>query len=395
MHICDREQNPYFITLNELKEQLLIIKEKNFTIHKIQPSNIHLTGGDPLTHPQFFEICELINKILPHFTITVSTNGLLLNKFSDEQLNSLSKKLKVTFQLSLYPKLSLLKMYEKLQKRFESLDLNLTFFGGSHFYFSKQEKTTFKNNSHKDYSIQCSTLLNNQNHIIFFKDGIFSCWKDINILQKEPWTNIDYLKINQTKKNQELMQNCKHMFCDICKKNNGSGGLEYILWNNHYKYSELIFLNNLKELYVNYYNIYYELQHEYNDYKDILKSSLFQSNLSKQQAHYANTRYLNGLGDIFIPFDNYLSTNLKDFLSNFPDINKYNIYFISFTDNKIIEDQNFSLFLPFDGELKLNTYFLKANSKYFAYKTFLENSYLNNKFYIDLTLPYFTIKKLQ
>ena len=83
MQSCDRITNPYYITIQELEEYLKILQTKTYTVNNIPVKTIHLTGGDPLTHPNFIELCELTHRYLPNMCIDISTNGLYLNKFSD------------------------------------------------------------------------------------------------------------------------------------------------------------------------------------------------------------------------------------------------------------------------------------------------------------------------
>jgi hypothetical protein len=43
-------------------------------------------------------------------------------------------------------------MYKKILTRFEKLKLRYTFYGGSHFFFSKQEKITNHENPCRGYN---------------------------------------------------------------------------------------------------------------------------------------------------------------------------------------------------------------------------------------------------
>ena len=45
-----------------------------------------ILGGEPLLHPSFIEICIIARKELPYSRIRVTTNGLLLNKLSKQDL---------------------------------------------------------------------------------------------------------------------------------------------------------------------------------------------------------------------------------------------------------------------------------------------------------------------
>ena len=112
MQSCDRKnENPYFVNIEELKEQLLHLQNKVLTINNRNPKSFNLTGGEPLLHPQFFEICRLIRQLFPDFYINVCSNGLLLNKLSDNKLIELAQ-LNIKFQISYYPDLKLLNYYD-------------------------------------------------------------------------------------------------------------------------------------------------------------------------------------------------------------------------------------------------------------------------------------------
>lgn len=394
MQSCDRITDPYYMTIEELKDCLKVLSQKDFVVNGKPIKTIHLTGGDPLTHPKWKEFCQLIHEYLPNISIDISTNGLLLNQISDKDLLFLYKEYKITFQLSIYSDINLLKMYKKILTRFENLKLRCTFYGGSHFFFSKQEKITNYENPCRGYNEQCKQMLLNQNYAIFHKGKIYNCWKDINILQKENCTNDDLYWFNLNTPN-ELNQVKEHYYCNLCKRNNGSGGEEFILWQHHNKQAKEIFNYNLKELYVYNYPLYYSLQHDCKKNLEVLSDELFQKFLSENQKFYANTRFLSGKGDIFIPFSNEIPFQLKTFLNNIKDIEQYNIYFISIKSLPDNEEKIYNLFLPFNRGEKLNNYFLKANNLFNAYKTFLNNSYLSNKFIIDIKQNNFELLPLQ
>lgn len=395
MQSCDRIKEPYYMTKQELIECLKILQKKNFTIQGNPVRTIHLTGGDPLTHPQWKEFCQLIHEYVPNLYIDISTNGLLLNQLSDEELKYLNTEYKITFQLSIYPDINLLKMYKNIMQRFKKLNIFFTFDGESHFFFSKQDKTGNILKQSRDYSQNCKQILDNQTHVIFYKGKIYSCWKDINILQRENHLNDDGYILNDDTPT-ELIQNKKHYYCDVCKYNNSSGGEEFILWQHHSKNAEEVFNSNLKELFIYNYPLYYSLQHDCKKKLDVVHDELFQKFLSQNQKHYVNTRFLNGKGDIFIPFSKEIPFDEKFlFLNNMKDINQYNIYLISINNSQEVEDKAYNAFLPFNKGSQLNVYLLKASSLYNAYKTFLDNSYLSNKFIIDIEQNNFELLPLQ
>lgn len=387
MQSCDRITNPYYITIQELEKYLKILQTKTYTVNNIPVKTIHLTGGDPLTHPNFIELCELTHRYLPNMCIDISTNGLYLNKFSDLQLESLNKNCNnhIHFQLSMYPTEQLLAMYKKIINRLSKLNISFNFGGSSHFFFSKQNPTNFNCNKGNGYNPECYNMLLNQTHTILYKGKIYSCWKDINFLQrKEKYQNEDDAYVLSIDTPTELLQNKKHYYCNNCKHSSGSGGEEFILWQHHNKQAKKIFKHNLKEIYVRDYPLYYSLQHDCKKHLKVLKDELFQKYLSENEKRYANTRFLNGKGDIFIPFDKEISPQVKQYLENLLDIQQYNVYLISINASNNIQEKTYSMFMPYDKNGKLNNYFLKANNLFDAYKTFLNNSYLSNKFIIDI-----------
>lgn len=386
MQSCDRINNEhYFITLTELTEALKIIKRNSCTVGNKPIAEINLTGGDPLTHPAFIKICELTHQFFPDVRIQVSTNGLFLNKFTDQQLIYLSENYNVGFQISLYAKKSLLEMYNKILERAEKLGIFIATDGGSHFFFTKQDLIEKNGANYPGYTESCKNLIYNQNHVILYKNNIYSCWKDINFSQQSFKTN-DNLNINSIQMNQELIQNKEHNFCEYCKKCRGSGGEEFILWNHHQKNAEFIFQHTMEELFVDHYDIYHNLQHNLNieEIKEILSNQLFQQYLSDNQKRFANTRFLKGKGDIFIPFSKELDTNLKNFLLSYPNIIDYNLYFVSVNNDSEIEKKAYQIFVPYYTPENLNSYLLKANNLVSGYKSFIDNSYLQNKFILDI-----------
>ena len=389
MQSCDRIKDPYYLSLKDLEEQLLIIKEKKLVVNNLLIDTIHLTGGDPLTHHDFIDMCKLVHKILPEYNLDVSTNGILLNKLTDEELLYLENELKVKFQLSIYPHPSLFKMYEKLKDRFKKLNLYISFFGGSHFFFSKQSLCNSKTSiPERGYCNRCIDKINSQSHVILYKGNLYSCWNDINFLQIDEHPNHNPLKLIDTKENQNVQQINKHYFCNLCEKNNGAGGAEFMVWQHHNKNADIVFKTNYNDLYVNNYDIYYQLQEGNQDYIPLLSNPFFQENLPEDQKYYANTRYLDGKGDIFIPFDDFIPCELRDILKAQKNIIDYNLYFVSICNNKInskkIEEEIFSIFGPYRHDQIIKTYFLKANDLYGAYKVFLKNSYLKEKYILDV-----------
>ncbi len=387
MNSCDRTTNPYYMSIEELENNLKILQKQNFTINNAKIKLIHLTGGDPLTHPQIINFCTLIHEYLPDNHIVISTNGLFLNKMTDTQLIELHFKYKVIFQLSIYADINLLKMYKKIKQRFDRLKIQIHFDGNSHFYFSKQDKFNYTTNKHRgdeDFS-KCQIKMMNQDHVILYKGKLYSCWKEINIIQKEndaTINNDDNQKFNEATSN-ELMPNKKHYYCGICKYYVGSGGYEYILWQHHNKNADKVFDLSLRDLFIYDYPLYYDLQHNCKHYKEILQDELFLQYYPEEQKKYTDIRFFNGKGDVFVPFKKNISYEFTKFLSNIDNLEQYNFYFVSINNLPETETDVYNSYCPF-GVQKIKSYFLKADNILQAYNTFLNNSYLSNKFVIDI-----------
>ena len=64
---------------------------------------IILIGGEPMVHPQFLEICEILRKELPQEDISIATNGLTLHKFSDKELKHIIQDYHIDLKMSIYP----------------------------------------------------------------------------------------------------------------------------------------------------------------------------------------------------------------------------------------------------------------------------------------------------
>lgn len=76
--------NPRFMPIEEFKETCLLLKEKI-----PQLKIFSLWGGEPFLHPQFIELCRIANEVFPNL-VQCGTNGLLLQNYSDEQLDELA-----------------------------------------------------------------------------------------------------------------------------------------------------------------------------------------------------------------------------------------------------------------------------------------------------------------
>ena len=247
----------------------------------------------------------------PDIFLNVSTNGILLLKYTEEELLYFKNVLHIDFSISIYPDSNLLKIYEKLFQLNEKHYLNLAI-NDSHFYFSKQSKinnniefprTRFQND-------KCDIKLKNHNYVIFFKNNIYNCWCDIQNLQKHyPFEETDNLNINNLITNLELAHIKKHSLCNLCEYSDDSPGGNWLIWQhtNNKDFAQLVFKNNLLELFLNHYDIFYKLEYDYKNQLEILNNPLFlkffNDRNNPDEYRFTMVRFLNGEGDIFIPFN--------------------------------------------------------------------------------------------
>lgn len=390
-HGCDHDNNPYYLSLEELENILIQIKKNQPTIKGHLINNICLTGGDPLTHPQIIQFCKLIRFYFPDIFLNVSTNGILLLKYTEEELLYFKNVLHIDFSISIYPDSNLLKIYEKLFQLNEKHYLNLAI-NDSHFYFSKQSKinndiefprTRFQND-------KCDIKLKNHNYVIFFKNNIYNCWCDIQNLQKHyPFEETDNLNINNLTPNLELAHIKKHSLCTLCDYSDDSPGGNWLLWQhtNNKDFAQLIFENNLLELFLNHYDIFYKLEYDYKNQLEILNNPLFlkffNDRNNPDEYRFTMVRFLTGEGDIFIPF-NKKNDKLQELLLSQKNIEKYNIYLISLNTPEEEMREIYNTLPMYDGQSPLNIYYLKAHSLYDAYNQFIEHSHCKKKILIDI-----------
>ena len=88
---CDITPFKYFITEEDFKTTLSLLKEKIPSIQRLI-----LSGGDGLIHPKLIDFCTEARKYFPFpIELNIYTNGLLLPKYSDEQIKFLTQELHI------------------------------------------------------------------------------------------------------------------------------------------------------------------------------------------------------------------------------------------------------------------------------------------------------------
>lgn len=90
---------PYKVTLEQFEKDMKRLSE--LTNEGRELGTIGILGGEPLLHKDFIELCILARKYLPYSRVRVTTNGLLLNKLTGQQLGIL-RRFDIEFLISKY-----------------------------------------------------------------------------------------------------------------------------------------------------------------------------------------------------------------------------------------------------------------------------------------------------
>ena len=161
-------REPYFITVEEFSVQLKNLRDK------VPVSFISFCGGEPTLHPQFMDLCkELFNQI-PDCYLQIITNGTLLNKFSEEDLQFLSK-YNVCFTITIYPKIEYIKIVENFENKCKTTYSNIKIdFKGIRPYFGKYDYNAYGDNDPDNFYYFCEK--SHQCHsFVIFKNRLYNC----------------------------------------------------------------------------------------------------------------------------------------------------------------------------------------------------------------------------
>lgn len=365
----------------EDKEHNWFISEEQFvsTLQKLKGTNIegctryviNLTGGDPMLHKDWKKFALLAAEMFPDSTCFLSTSGPLLATLDDDILMECHNK-NVRFGITLYPSMKLLPMYQAIEEKFKRLGILdylswnpiRIIFGKPFIEENKNGKDCFQYNFPKiDYCfIYKDNLYNCQN--LFYQDmkndKISTSYNVSNI------TNNCDLKFPGTKKD---CQNCKLTFH------------ENILWHFDSQIPKDCLFTPLRELFLHDYNSYYLLQHDCKEHLEVLNNDFFKRHYKEKLLHpIAKTRFFSGKLDVFIPYNNYINKEMSDLLKAQNNLDNCNIYLVSYTDDININTKVYDdFYIP-----QKNIFFLKANNYLDSIHKFLNNSYLNNKYCLDI-----------
>lgn len=92
---------------------------------------IRILGGEPLMHPDLFEVLKETRDAFPHSEVDLCTNGLLVPKMDDMSLKLL-KDLQITIHVSGYPPTE--KIETQINERLSELDLPYTYLRRPEFF---------------------------------------------------------------------------------------------------------------------------------------------------------------------------------------------------------------------------------------------------------------------
>ena len=375
---CENVKDPWYI--NDEDFENILLKLKNTNIDNCSNYSINLTGGDPLLHPNWLKYALLTRKILPECVCYISTNGLLLHSIPDEVLQFCINN-NIRFGITIYPSMKLLPMYLQIKERFEKLKISnflswnptkITF--GKHTFLNLNEQKLYSNN--KMFDICYEHMFKECDFCFIYKNKLYNCQ---NAFYQDRMNGISDIAfgINDINENNLSLKNpiTKHE-CKNCK----IGSTETILWHLNSKVPAHCLKKSLKELYLEDYENYYLLVHDCKEHLECLKHEFFIQNFQNQFSKFEKIRFFKGKADIFIPFNQFIDNNFYNLLKSQMNLDKYNLYFISYTNNQNINESVYDLFyIPNE-----NIFFLKANNYLEAIHIFLQNSYLDNKYCLDI-----------
>lgn len=393
IYACDITPFSYYITIDECKHTIQLMKEKLPSLKRII-----LSGGDAFMHPQIIQICEEIKKIFPDIGVSAYTNGLILNKFSDEEIIYLTQNLRVSIISSLYPSIKNLEEYKKQDLRFKQLNSEL-YYQSSHFYFNKQ---TYKFHNlnipqkaiDENFYRTCRTLTKYNNLITIYKNKILTCCGEVGFLNcgKDIDTS-DLLDLNSLNNEQEILDFCEkpHNICKNCFANRAYSDYPALWLKSNAltkKYQETSLQNIFVKNYNDYKKIFLECDEHYFCLNDEFFKEKFLEDVFPGEQEYLNIRFKNGIADIFIPYDYSFNEEkrkkLEEKLLNINQIEKYNLFFVGISSTPKYDTLMFQKFFIKNFDSNIKGVFLKAPTLYDGYKEFLRHSYLNNKILLDV-----------
>lgn len=389
IYACDLKPKPYFITIEELRHTLNLMKQKIPSLKRII-----LSGGDAFMHPMILQACKTIREFFPTIELCAYTNGLLLNKISDSDIIELTQNLKLNIVTSMYPNSKNLEEYKKQDNRFKQLGTEL-YYQFSHMHFSKSnykyDKMNFpKQIVDKQFNERCRTLTKYNGLITIYRNKILVCCGEVGYINNNKNINTDdLLDLNTLISEQQIFDFCEkpHNICKVCVANSYKSNC-HILWNKKNMVTEKHQEDSLGQVFVKNYSNYKKLYLDDDEHLICFKDKFFYDKLETTEKEYFDIKYKNGIADIFIPYDSSLSKEKISLLHNkllsIPNIEKYNLYFVGIKTSPKYNNIMFKEFYSPSFDTKLKSTFLLGTNLIRGYDEFSKYSYLNKKILLDI-----------
>ena len=349
-HFCPVADDYWYISIEEVQDFCKIMKDKMPHLR-----TVFLFGGEPLLHPQVFEIAQLISEELPKVGVTISTNGTLIN---DKTVDSIMETLKeAPYQLytPLYPPFAeqTLRMHNLMDEnnvKLGMLELRNGFF---------QTVIDPKGGHKRDHD--CGRVKQERMELHMYKNKIYncavaSCMTHLGI-PDDPHDYIDIYKLKDEEELYSFYDTCPNS-CQYCQIEDG---MTYVPWQISKK-DKNEYLISLKELFLSDYEKYENIYAKDKFFKDIEKSDnlavynydTFDQHITKHLQGKVNSKC-----DIFIPYNEQINNiDFNVFKEQIKNIEFYNFYFVSINAPRELEEKVYSSFIPFHLDLT-NTWHLK------------------------------------
>ena len=376
---------PYYVDVDTFEDQLICLK-------RVLPQAKIITfwGGEALLHPNIKELAVIVRKVFPNADIMIGSNGILIEKLSDETLQSLHEN-NIGFQISRYIKDGDI-VYTGLDK-LDDYDIHYSFSEYRNFFQMMTVNPLGTEDPNQWYTCsRCNMPMFTYKDYKLYKCAFGACSSAMESAKGIVIPEIegeDYLLLS----NKDLTPDDIFSFvfkpsnkCKYCKEVYVNSGFVHQL--NYSKEGQYLF--DMKDLFLYNYKEYKKYQHN-NKSMEFMKSHFdeemawdtsFNSILDEQ----IKNRYFIGKYDIFIELSDItdahdfliLREKIENYLSDKTDKLSYVFYIICNNLSLEIEEEAYK---TFKGQYQINTVLLKRDineSLKDVYLFALENSFNKN-----------------